>query len=100
MEVQTNVAGYASLFESGKFDLTSYHRLRLVFKEYKYLMEFASLEQLDHYTKVKDMTSLLGDIHDCHNVMIYTNTTREQSGLDALLEKFAEKFKDFRFDLG
>lgn len=99
-EIKTNLEGYFSLFKSGRFDLTSYHRLRLVFKEYRYMLEFAGLEHLEHYIHVKEMTDLLGDIHDCHNLMIYALKSREESGLDVALVKFDEKFNIFSFNLG
>ncbi|MDD3028006.1 MAG: CHAD domain-containing protein [Erysipelotrichaceae bacterium] len=100
LEIQTNLEGYFSLFKSGRFDLTAYHRLRLVFKEYRYLLEFAGLEHLDHYIHVKEMTGLLGDIHDCNNLMVYASRPREESGLDVVLVKFDEKFNIFNFNLG
>ncbi len=100
MEVQTNLQGYSSLFESGKFDLTSYHRLRLVFKEYKYLLELAGLDVLDHFALVRELTTMLGDIHDCHNLMIFASKSKEECGIDLAIGKFDEKFKDFSLDLG
>lgn len=85
----------AVFFDKDYIPLCGYHRLRLVFKELKYVLEMCGYQDSEYVEQVKELTELLGSIHDEQNKILILKMAIEDTRVNELVVEFNQKFQNF-----
>ncbi len=93
--IQDRIYCAAVFFDKDYIPLCGYHRLRLVFKELKYVLEMCNYQDEDYFDQVKELTDLLGQIHDQQNKILILKMAIEDTDIHELVVEFNQKFRNF-----